>query len=167
MQQNAYIAGVGMTRFGKHMDRTLKSLACEAIESALKDANLEQDKLQAAYCGTAGTAVTVGQVMVPGQAALRSMGIGHIPVINVENACASAATSFQQACTMVTHGVYDIVLAVGFEKLYCEDKQRTFSVFTGAVDFESFDEVTGKVYDRIREAGIETDDSAGLSLIHI
>ena len=163
MQQNAYIAGVGMTPFGKHMDRTLKSLAVEAIEAALKDANIDKDSLQAAYVGTAGTAVTVGQVMVPGQAALRSMGIGHIPVINVENACASAATSFQQACTMVTHGVYDVVLAVGMEKLYCEEKEKTFSVFTGAVDYESFDEVTEKVYDRIREAGIEVDGNAGTS----
>ena len=163
MQQNAYIAGVGMTPFGKHMDRTLKSLAVEAVELALKDANMDKDSLQAAYVGTAGTAVTVGQVMVPGQAALRSMGIGHIPVINVENACASAATSFQQACTMVTHGVYDIVLAVGMEKLYCEDKEKTFGVFTGAVDFESFDEVTEKVYDRIREAGINVDGDAGSS----
>ena len=41
MQQNAYIAGVGMTPFGKHMDRTLKSLAVEAVEQALKDADLE------------------------------------------------------------------------------------------------------------------------------
>ena len=163
MQQNAYIAGVGMTPFGKHMDRTLKSLAVEAVELALKDADMDKESLQAAYVGTAGTAVTVGQVMVPGQAALRSMGIGHIPVINVENACASAATSFQQACTMVTHGVYDIVLAVGMEKLYCEDKEKTFGVFTGAVDFESFDEVTEKVYERIREAGIDVDGDAGAS----
>ena len=27
MRQNAYIAGVGMTYFGKHLDRGLKSLA--------------------------------------------------------------------------------------------------------------------------------------------
>lgn len=161
MQQNAYIAGVGMTPFGKHMDRTLKSLAVEAVQAALKDADMTKEQLQAAYVGTAGTAVTVGQIMVPGQAALRSMGIGHIPVINVENACASAATSFQQACTMVTHGVYDVVLAVGMEKLYCEDKEKTFAVFTGAVDFESFEEVTDKVYERIREAGIDTEGGAG------
>ena len=49
------------------------------------------------------------------------------------------------------------------EKLYCEDKEKTFGVFTGAVDFESFDEVTEKVYDRIREAGIDVDGDAGSS----
>lgn len=157
MQQNAYIAGVGMTSFGKHQDRTLKSLTQEAVGIALKDAGLEARELEAAYFGTAATAVTVGQVMVPGQVALREMGIGRIPVINVENACASAATAFQQACTMVTAGLYDVVLAIGSEKLYCEDKQKTFSVFTGAVDFESFDSVSADLYKRIEAAGIKTD----------
>lgn len=159
MKQDAYVVGVGMTRFAKHMDRTLKSLTVEAVKAALADAGLDQRELQAAYMATAGTAITVGQVMVPGQAALREMGIGGIPVINVENACASAATAFQQAVQMVNHGVYDIVLAVGFEKLYTPDKAKTFSVFTGAVDFESFDAVTTGIYDRIRAAGIEVDDS--------
>ena len=161
MQQNAYIAGVGMTTFAKHQDRTLKSLTQEAVGFALKDAGLEPHELEAAYFGTAATAVTVGQVMVPGQVALREMGIGGIPVVNVENACASAATAFQQACTMVTAGLYDIVLAIGSEKLYCEDKQKTFSVFTGAVDYESFDEVSEGLYKRIEAAGIETDSGAG------
>lgn len=159
MKQDAYVVGVGMTRFAKHMDRTLKSLTAEAVQDALADAGLDRRELEAAYMATAGTAVTVGQVMVPGQAALREMGIGGIPVINVENACASAATAFQQAVQMVNHGVYDVVLAAGFEKLYTPDKARTFSVFTGAVDFESFDEVTARIYDRIRAAGIEVDDS--------
>ena len=93
MKQNAWIAGVGMTNFTKHADRTLKSLSIEAISEALKDADMTANQLEAAYMATAGTAVTVGQVMVPGQAALREMNIGGIPVVNVENACASAATS--------------------------------------------------------------------------
>lgn len=157
MQQNAYIAGVGMTPFGKHQDRTLKSLTQEAVGIALSDAGVTSAELEAAYFGTAATAVTVGQIMIPGQVALREMGIGHIPVVNVENACASAATAFQQACTMVTAGLYDVVLAMGTEKLYCEDKEKTFSVFNGAVDFESFDDVSRELYRRIEAAGIETD----------
>lgn len=161
MQQKAYIAGVGMTSFSKHQDRTLKSLTQEAVAAALADAGIEAKELEAAYFGTAATAVTVGQVMIPGQVALREMGIGRIPVVNVENACASAATAFQQACTMVTAGLYDVVLAIGSEKLYCEDKQKTFSVFSGAVDFESFDEVSDALYKRIEAAGIKTDTGAG------
>ena len=62
---------------------------------------------------------------------------------------------------MVTAGLYDVVLAVGSEKLYCEDKQKTFSVFAGAVDFEDFDKVSEKLYKRIEDAGIKTDAGAG------
>ena len=40
MKQNAWIAGVGMTNFTKHADRTLKSLSIEAITEALKDADI-------------------------------------------------------------------------------------------------------------------------------
>ena len=141
MQQNAYVAGVGMTVFGKHLDRGLKSLAGEAITTALADAGLAAGDLNAAYMGNAAAAVITGQVCVPGQMVLRSLGIGGIPVVNVENACATAATAFQQAATMITAGLYDVVLACGSEKLYHEDKQRTFSVFTGAVDVEAMDEV--------------------------
>ena len=35
---DVYIAGVSMTNFGKHSDRTLKSLAGEALQGVLKDA---------------------------------------------------------------------------------------------------------------------------------
>jgi acetyl-CoA acetyltransferase len=65
------------------------------------------------------------------------MGIGRIPVVNVENACASASTAFNQACAMVSAGYYDCVLAQGVEKLYHADKRKTFAAFSGAVDVES------------------------------
>ncbi len=157
MRQNAYIAGVGMTDFGKHLNRGLKSLAGEAITTALADAGLATGDVNAAYMGNAAAAVITGQVCVPGQMVLRSLGIGGIPVVNVENACATAATAFQQAATMITSGLYDVVLACGSEKLYHEDKQRTFSVFTGAVDVESMDEVMAGIRQRLKASGADLD----------
>ncbi|MGT2455386.1 thiolase family protein [Cupriavidus basilensis] len=141
MKQRAYIAGTGMTAFGKFLDRGLKSLAAEAIEAALTDAGIDQAQIQAAYSGNAAAALITGQALIPGEVALRGIGLGRIPVVNVENACATSATAFQQAATMITAGVYDVVLVVGFEKLYSTDKSRTFSVFQGAVDLESIDDV--------------------------
>ncbi len=153
-----------MTHFGKHLDRTLKSLTGEAITAALADAGLSAADLQAAFMGNAAAGTIVGQVCVPGQVALRELGIGCIPVINIENACASASSAFYQACTMVTSGAYDVVLASGAEKLYHEDKLKSFSVFTGAVDVESYDDVVASVSDRSRQAGMEPDtEGAGTS----
>lgn len=111
-----------MTRLGKHLGRSLNGLAREAIKQALDDAGIEAGQLQAAWMGTAAAPVITGQVCIAGQAVLRGLGVGRIPVINVENACATGSTAFQQACTMVPHGMHDIVLAAGYEKLYHDDK---------------------------------------------
>lgn len=156
-RQNAYVIGVGMTRFGKHLGRSLNSLAREAIKQALDDAGIEARQLNAAWMGTGAAPVITGQVCIAGQAVLRGLGVGRIPVINVENACATASTAFQQACTLVSHGLYDVVLAAGYEKLYHEDKTRTFSVFDGCVDVEEQDAVMGFLQDSIRRSGAQVD----------
>jgi acetyl-CoA acetyltransferase len=157
--QPVFIAGTGMTRFGKFLDRGLKSLAAEAIGEALADAGIEASQLQAAYMGNAAAGVMTGQVLIPGQVVLRGLGIGRIPVVNVENACATSATAFQQAVQMIALQAYDIVLVAGFEKLYSEDKARTFSVFHGAVDLEAIDEVLAGLARNLARSGAEADIS--------
>jgi acetyl-CoA acetyltransferase len=137
MELNAKIAGVGMTAFGKHMDRGLKSLGAEAVQAALADAGLEPGQIEAAWVGNAAAGLVTGQECIRGQVVLRSIGMGKLPVVNVENACASASTAFQQACAMVTAGLYDVVLALGVEKLYHPDKRKSFAAFSGAVDVEA------------------------------
>ncbi len=136
MRQTAVIAGVGTTHFGKHFERSLSSLAHEAIRAALQDAGIGIERIQAVWAGTAAAPITTGQVCIAGQAILRGLGLGRVPVVNVENACATASTAFQQAASMVTLGAYDIVLAFGVDKLYHPDKQRVFSVFHGCADVE-------------------------------
>jgi acetyl-CoA acetyltransferase len=64
------------------------------------------------------------------------MGIGGIPVINVENACASSATALNGAWAMVALGEMDVALAVGMEKMYMEDRAKVAGAFTGAMDVE-------------------------------
>ena len=158
MKMNAYIAGVGMTRFGKHLDISLKALAGEAIREALADAFIVAEDLEVAYMGNAAGGVVQGQEMISGQVALREMGIGKIPVINVENACATSSTAFNQACAMISAGAYDIALVCGFEKLFHEDKMRSFAAFDGAVDTENPDGVMGALNTLAAKAG-ETVDS--------
>ncbi|MBB4614394.1 thiolase family protein [Novosphingobium taihuense] len=163
MKTNAIIAGGGMTAFGKFPARTLKDLAGEAIKAALADAGLETADIEAAYMGNAAAGTITGQVCVPGEVVLRSLGIGGIPVINVENACATASTALNQAAAMVTAGLYDVVLAVGYEKLVHEDKARTFSVFSGAVDVTDMDGLAALVDGKMKAVGLEGDIAGAAS----
>ena len=137
MKMKAYVAGVGMTAFGRMMDRGLKSIGGEAILAAITDAGINKTDIQAAWMSNAAAGVLSGQECIRGEVVLRGIGIGAIPVVNVENACASASTAFNQACAMVTAGLYDVVLAAGFEKMYFEDKAKVFGAFMGAVDVEN------------------------------
>jgi acetyl-CoA acetyltransferase len=159
MKMNAVVAGVGMTQFGKHLERGLKSLGGEAVEAALADAGLAKSDLQAAYVGNAAAGVVTGQECIRGQVILRGIGIGAIPVINVENACASASTALNQAAAMITAGLYDVVLALGVEKLYHEDKRRSFAAFSGAVDVENLAEFMAALQNGAKASGAESGSS--------
>jgi acetyl-CoA acetyltransferase len=78
---------------------------------------------------------------VRGQVILSTLGVGRIPIVNVENACASGSTALQQACAMVTGGLHDVVLALGVEKLTHPDKARSFAAFAGAMDVDELQEM--------------------------
>jgi len=160
MKMNAYIAGLGMTHFGKHMDIGLKALGGDAILEALSDAGIDKELVEAAFVGNAAAGLLTGQECIRGQVVLRGVGIGKIPVVNVENACASASTALNQAAAMVTAGLYDVVLAVGVEKMYNEDRRRVFGAFSGAVDVEELATIMARLK-QSAEAGGATSAASG------
>ncbi|MGE0682642.1 MAG: thiolase family protein [Candidatus Binatia bacterium] len=147
------IVGAGMTRFAKHIDRSMKDLAREAVESALKSANVEKNALEAVAVGNAMAGLITGQECIRGQVVLRDMGIGGIPVINTENACASAATAFHLAWLYVASGMYDVVMAIGMEKLFHEDKQKSFDAIGSAIDVELMQQTLAQMKEATMEAG--------------
>jgi acetyl-CoA acetyltransferase len=141
MRMNTVVAGVGMTPFGKHSERGLKDLGAEAVQAAVTDAGLELDDLQAAFVGNCAAGTVTGQESIRGQVILHPLGVGRIPILNVENACASGSTALHLACSWVTAGMYDVVLALGVEKLTHPDKAVSFAAFAGAVDVEEVQEM--------------------------
>ena len=161
MRMNAIVAGVGMSRFGKHVDTGLKALGAEVVQAALKDSGLAAVDIEAAYVGNAMAGIITGQECVRGQVILRSMGIGRIPVINVENACGSGSTAFQQACAMVSTGCYDVVLALGLEKLYHPDKQRTFMALRGGMDVEELEAILAGLHADTAGGGTTSESGGG------
>lgn len=129
-----FVAGVGMTPFGRHLDWSMQELTRQAVQAALQDAGCAVEQLQAAYFANATQGHMDGQHMVRGQLALRAMGVQGIAIVNVENACASASTALHLAVQQVRAGSADVVLAVGAEKMVSVDKARMFAAFDGAWD---------------------------------
>jgi len=140
-----YVAGIGMTQMGKMLDRSVKHLTAEAVGEALQDAGADKNDLQVAYFSNATQGHMEGQEMIRGEIALRDMGIEEIPVVNVENACASGATAFNLAVQFLKAGEGDTSLAVGAEKMYSSDRDRMFSAFDGAWDITTVEENTDKL----------------------
>ncbi len=129
-----YVVGVGMTPFGRMLDKSVKDLTREAVSQALGDAGAAIGDVGAAYFSNTTQGLLEGQHLVPAQMALREMGFEGIPMSNVENACASASTAFQHAHMAIKAGVADVALAVGVDKMYHADKARSFEIFDGAWD---------------------------------
>ena len=131
---SVYIAGVGMTVFGRHPERSLEDMAGEALNGALQDAGCRIGDLGAAFYSGITNGPLQGQLSIPGQVVLGKIGIAGIPVFNVENACASGSTALHLAVQQLKAGACDIALALGAEKMNVADKPKAFALFEAGWD---------------------------------
>ena len=139
--QKVRVAGVGMTRFGKYPGRDLRDLAEEAVRNTVQDAGLDLKDVEAAYVGSSVAGLITGQETIRGQVVLRKTGLLGIPIVNVENACASASTAFHLGWMSVASGVFDCVMALGVEKLSDPDKAKSLRAFNSAIDISELAEI--------------------------
>ena len=121
----AAIAGVGTSLFGKQPDLHPSELVWRAVTEAMDAAGVGPGDLDAVYLGTVFGAPGVAQ------RALHAIGIVGVPIITVENACASGTTALHEASESVRLGRFGRVLAVGVEKMTDQ--------FAGAIHPESTD----------------------------
>ena len=131
-----YINGLGFHPFGRFPDQSLKSLAATAALNALDDAGIGVLGIDAALCANAYSGLLNGQESIRGETWLRGIGLGAIPVMNVENACASGSTAVHLACLGIASGNYDTVLVVGAEKMFVNDTGRTLAALANSADTE-------------------------------
>ena len=108
------ILGMGCTRFGERWESSAGDLMVEAFKECIADAGIDKKEIQAAYLGTHFDEVNVGKAATPLALTLK---LPFIPVTRTENYCATATEAFRAACYAVAAGAYDIVLALGVEKL--------------------------------------------------
>lgn len=134
-----------MTPMGRFEDTSLKELSAAAIDEALSDAGMEMKDVQAVFFGNVAAGIMYGQNSIRGETVTHHMGAGAIAVNNVENACATGGNALHLGWSAVAGGQYDTVLVVGAEKLFSQDKTKSFEAFMGGmdVDFQDFADGAG------------------------
>lgn len=112
MSKKPRVAGVGMIQFTKPgQSEDWDVMGEKAVRLALADAGIGYELVQQAYVGYCYGDSTAGQSV------LYRVGMSGIPVVNVNNMCASGSTALYLARQMVELGAVDCAIAVGFEQM--------------------------------------------------
>lgn len=133
---DVYLTGVGMHPFGRFPDRQLKDLARLAVLNALADADLTTRDIGAVYAANSLAGALTGQHQIRGQVVLRDVGLAGMPIVNVENACAGGSTALREAIMAVQSGSADTAMAVGFEKMFFDDRAKSLDALRSAADLD-------------------------------
>lgn len=129
------IIGIGETKMGRHSGRTLRELVREAGNKAIGDAGVEKTQLQALYVGNFNSSYFCLQSHT-GPLVSEELGLGNIPTVRTEGACASGSLAFRQGLMAVASGFYDFVLVGGVEKMTHRQTEEITTGIASAADVE-------------------------------
>jgi len=115
------IVGMGCTPFGEHWNKGPEDLLIDAAQDAYKSAGIDPEAVDAYWLGTMGSGIS-------GLMLSEALKINYKPVTRLENMCATGSEAIRNAAYAVASGAYDLVMAIGVEKL----KDSGFSGLTGS-----------------------------------
>lgn len=130
------VIGIGETRFGKLPNMSLKDMIKEAGEKAIADAGIEKEMIQSVYFGNFNAQYLCYQGHL-GPMVSEVLGLGNIPTVRTEGACASGSLALRQAYVAVASGLYDVVLVGGVEKMTHQPTNYVTTGIASASDFEA------------------------------
>jgi acetyl-CoA acetyltransferase len=146
--RTVWVVGTHSTAFGRRPDDSFKDLARETYLGVLADARLGGsggEPIGSVWYGNC-LGHTFDQACIRGHAALVELvddGLlpRHVPVVNVEGACATASMAFQAAVKDVRAGDVEVSLAMGVEKTWRPgaehdpaERRRMLDAFAEGVD---------------------------------
>jgi len=108
---DAYLIGAGMIPMGKHRDSSYPGLAAPAVLTALKSARIDALEVNRVYCGHSFGG------MLTAQRIGKAVGLGGIPMVNVDNACSGGATALHLAVEDIRAERAEVILVIGVDKL--------------------------------------------------
>ncbi len=127
------IVGIGKTAFGAFPDRDIRSLAVEAGQKCLADANVSPSQIEAFHLGNFAGPSFVGQNHLAPYIG-GALGIMGAPSTRFEAACASGGAAFAHAVAAVASGIHDLVLVGGVEKMTSQTTAKVAEILAGAGD---------------------------------
>ncbi|MCK6556481.1 acetyl-CoA acetyltransferase [Candidatus Binatia bacterium] len=104
------IVGMGCTPFGEHWRKSADDLLVDAFGDACKSGGIESGQVDAYWLGTFGSGIS-------GLMLSEALKIPYKPVTRLENMCATGSEAIRNAAYAVASGAYDLVMAIGVEKL--------------------------------------------------
>ena len=116
--RDVYVLGIGQTKFGVFHEYTGVDLGTMAAVQAVKDAGIKAKDIQAAYAGYTKGPSTQAQM------AFIRLGIGNIPMANLNNACASGNTAVHMLYKDIAGGFCEVGLAAGWDSLTQAAKEK-------------------------------------------
>ena len=136
MDRTALVAGVGMIPFSKPgASAPYPAMGAAAARAALTDAGIGYPDVAQAYVGYVYGDSTAGQ------RTLYEVGMTGIPVVNVNNNCATGSTALFLARQAIESGAAECVLALGFEQMapgalgtHFNDRPTPFERFDAETD---------------------------------
>ena len=112
MSRAVHVAGVGMLPFAKPgASDPYPLLGAKAAKAALGDARVDYQLIEQVYAGF------VYGDSCSGQAAAYHVGLTGVPIVNVNNNCATGSTALYLARQAIASGAAECVLALGFEQM--------------------------------------------------
>jgi acetyl-CoA C-acetyltransferase len=113
---NVAIIGMGTTKFGDNFEMGYNDMLIDACYQAFEDARIEPKQIQAGWVGTY-LPFSWGFEGNAGTAIAEPLNLYPIPVTRVANYCCTGMEAVRNAALAVASGEYDLVLAVGAEKM--------------------------------------------------
>src|SRR3989338_4968511 len=121
------VIGAYQTKFGELWDKSLEDLIKEAGNGAIDDAHLKKTQIDLVI-----VANMLAEQNHLGALAVQLLGLGSVPGLRVEAACASGGVALYQAVTAIKAGEAENVLVIGAEKMTDKSNREIAAALMGA-----------------------------------
>jgi len=128
------IVGIGQSPVGEHWDRSIRTIAYDAVSAAMQDAGIET--ADALFVGNMLSGSLVDQEHLATLVA-DTCGLYSIEAAKIEAACASASAALRVGTMAVASGMHDVVIVAGLEKMTDTVGKSTTAGLATAADAEN------------------------------